>query len=241
MSPPYYKAVLFDLYGTLAGFDPPREQIQIIAGRLHGIELDPEGILEGYGEADDFMSAQNAVEPMRKMNVKELASFFAAYEQIILRHGGHEVELKTAGEIWASVRRQEYGLTPFADTIPVLDQLRESGRMVGVVSNMSDSGDKIARQIGLSEHIDFLITSRDAGANKPHPPIFLQSLGRAHCTPDEAILIGDSIDSDIEGAFAVGIKPILIDRDHRYRSYQTHPRITSLDELEALLTELEAS
>jgi HAD superfamily hydrolase (TIGR01549 family) len=232
---------LFDLYGTLAGFDPPRDQIQINAGRLHGLELDPKGILEGYGEADDFMSAQNAVAPMRKMNVEELASFFAAYEQIILRRGGHEVELETAGEIWATVRKQEYGLTPFADTIPVLNRLREAGRTVGVVSNMSDSGDRIAQQVGLTNHVDFLITSRDAGANKPHPPIFLQSLERASCTADEAILVGDSIDSDVEGAFAVGIKPILIDRDHRYESYKTHPRITSLDELEPVLDDLESS
>jgi HAD superfamily hydrolase (TIGR01549 family) len=236
-----FKAVLFDLYGTLAGFDPPREQIQIIAGRLHDLELDAKGILEGYAEADDFMSAQNAVAPMRKMNVEELASFFAAYEQIILRHGGHEADLKTAGEIWTTVRKQEYGLTPFADTIPVLNRLREAGRTVGVVSNMSGSGDKIARQVGLADHVDFLITSRDAGANKPHPPIFLRSLERANCTADEAILVGDSIDSDVEGAFAVGIKPILIDRDNRNRSYKTHPRITSLDKLEAVLDGLESS
>jgi HAD superfamily hydrolase (TIGR01549 family) len=241
VSPARYKAILFDLYGTLAGFDPPREQIQMTAGRLHGLELDPKGILEGYGEADDFMAAQNAVAPMRKMNVEELAGFFAAYEQIILRHGGHEVELETAGEVWATVRKQEYGLTPFADTIPVLNRLRESGRTVGVVSNMSDTGDKIAAQVGLTDHVDFLITSRDAGANKPHPPIFLQSLDRAGCNADEAILVGDSIDSDIEGAFAVGIKPILIDRDRRYGSYKTHPRITSLDELEAVIEGLESS
>jgi len=241
VSPAHYKVVLFDLYGTLAGFDPPREQIQIISGRLHGLELDPKGILEGYSAADDFMSAQNAVAPMRKMNVEELASFFAAYEQIILRHGGHEVELETAGEIWATVRKQEYGLTPFADTIPVLNRLREAGRTVGVVSNMSDSGDKIAQQVGLADHVDFLVTSRDAGANKPHAPIFLQSLERANCAADEAILVGDSIDSDVEGAFAVGIKPILIDRDHRYQGYKAHPRITSLDELEPILDDMESS
>ncbi|NQW16422.1 MAG: HAD family hydrolase [Chloroflexi bacterium] len=235
------KAVLFDLYGTLAGFDPPREQIQTISAKLHGLELDPLGILKGYGEADDFMAAQNAVAPMRKMNVEELAAFFSAYEQIILRHAGHEVDLETAGEIWTTIRKQEYGLTPFADTVPELNRLRDAGRTVGVVSNMADSGQRVADQVGLTDHVDFLITSRDAGANKPHPPIFLHALEQANCAAEEAVLIGDSIDSDIDGAFAVGIKPILIDRDNRHRDYKSHPRITSLGELEVLLKALESS
>ena len=57
------KAVFFDMYGTLAGFDPPREQIQAQAVDKFGLDVTKEGIDAGYHLADEFMTSQNSQKP----------------------------------------------------------------------------------------------------------------------------------------------------------------------------------
>ena len=234
------RAVLFDLYGTLAGFDPPREQIQSAAAEQHGLTLDSTGIFQGYREADDFMAAQNATAPLRTMSPPEREAFFARYEQIILRHAGADVDEATASAVWETVRRQKYGLAPFDDVIPVLKQLRQSGRTIGVVSNIAEPGDAVAARAGLSEHVDFVVTSQDAGANKPHPPIFMAALARAAAGAEEALLVGDSLEADIDGARGVGIRAVFMDRDGHYPDYSGGPRITTMNQLMSVIEELES-
>ena len=51
---------------------------------------------------------------------------------------------------------------------------------------------------------------------KPDPSIFLAALQQLGVTADEAVMVGDTLEDDIEGARAVGIRAILIDRDGRY-------------------------
>ena len=70
------KAVFFDLYGTLAGFSPSRYEIQSAACGQFGIELTEQGTLRGYGEADAFMTRQNATFPLRDMDEEEIYDFF---------------------------------------------------------------------------------------------------------------------------------------------------------------------
>ena len=52
------RAVFFDLYGTLAGFDPPREEIQARAAAVFGFEVTKQGIDAGYHMADEFLTAR---------------------------------------------------------------------------------------------------------------------------------------------------------------------------------------
>lgn len=233
------RVVLFDLYGTLAGFDPPREQIQSAAAALHGLTLDISGMADGYREADNFMAAQNATAPLRTMSPAERGVFFARYEQIILRHAGADVAEETAGAVWETVRRQKYGLAPFADVVPVLEEIRQSGRTIGVVSNMAEPGDSIGARVGLADYVDFVVTSQDAGANKPHPPIFLEALARAGADAADALLVGDSLEADIGGAHGVGIRTVLMDRDDHYSDYSGGPRITTMGQLMPVIEALE--
>ena len=57
------KAVFLDMYGTLAGFEPSRFEVQSQACAEFGIELTPEGVPKGYAAADEYMSAQNRFAP----------------------------------------------------------------------------------------------------------------------------------------------------------------------------------
>ena len=228
-------AVFFDLYNTLAGFRPSRYEIQSEALADFGISVTPEGILRGYYLADAFMSEQNATKPVRSLSRDENRMFFAEYERRVLRGAGVEVSQEQAWQIWRRIRKIDYGLALFDDTIPALNACRQMGLTVGLISNMNQSGDELADSMGLLPYIDLSITSHEVGAEKPNQLIFERALERAGARPERAVHVGDQITSDIAGAVNAGINAVLLDRDGNHKGYTAQPRITGLEELLALL------
>ncbi|MDP6668207.1 MAG: HAD-IA family hydrolase [Dehalococcoidia bacterium] len=232
------KAVFFDLYGTLAGFDPPREVIQASAAEKFGLEVTTEGINAGYHLADEFMTHQNASKPVRSMNANEQWAFFARFEQLVLQGAGHEVDLELAGQIWVEIRRQEYSFALFPDVIPGLDRLRATGLTVAVISNMNSTSEQLCDDMGLTGHVDFAVTSGETGFEKPDPRIFEVALLKAGVTADQAILVGDQLQSDIYGAENAGMRPVLIDRYNGHPHYEKHPRVTDMESFLALVADI---
>lgn len=232
------KTVMFDMYGTLAGFDPPREQIQSAVLTNYGLEVTKEGIDAGYHLADQFMTAQNASQPVRTLNPNEQWTFFARYEQLVLKGAGHDVDLAVAGEIWAHIRKQEYRIALFPDVIAGLDEARTLGLSVGVISNMNTTGERLAQDMGLVGHVDWVVTSGETGSEKPDPYIFEVGLQKASAHPNEAVVVGDQIDSDIAGGLGAGISPVLMDRYNGHPEYKDHPRVTDMQSTLELLKTL---
>lgn len=232
------KMVLFDLYGTLAHFDPPREVIQQNAAAQFGIQLTRQGVDAGYHLADQYLSEQNARKPVRNMSTPQRSAFFARFEQLILQGAGHEVDLQLAAKIWDRVTEQEYGLALFDDVIPALDSLTERGIRSAVITNFPQRGPDVERSLGLGGHVEFTVTSGEVGVEKPHAPIFEEALRRAGLAAAETALVGDQVDSDIAGALAVGIRPILMDRYDNHPDYIDHPRVTSMAGLPDVLNSM---
>jgi putative hydrolase of the HAD superfamily len=231
------KAVLFDVYGTIAGWQPSRYEIQKEACAAFGLaeKITPDGILKGYGAADSFMTAENSVSPIRLRDEQGTAAFFGEYERLVLEGCAIQVSPERALEIFAKVRQVPYNLVPFDDVIPTLTTLRERGLIVGLISNIDQPGRELMDDLGLTEYLDFAVTSGEIGAEKPNAVVFHAALDRAGVAPNEAVMVGDQPSSDIEGAIRVGIVPILIDRDGNNPLYDKCPRITSLVGLSALI------
>jgi 2-haloacid dehalogenase len=57
-----------------------------------------------------------------------------------------------------------------------------------------------------------VVTSEDVGAYKPDPAMFRRGLAALGLTPDEVVHVGDSIDADVRGAHAAGIRAAWINR-----------------------------
>ncbi len=225
------KVVFFDMYNTLAGFRPSRYEVQAEACREFGIEVTPEGIVEGYAAADAYMTEQNAVAPLRLRSEAAREAFFVEYERLVLRGCGVDVTAEAAARIWRRLKRIPYGLAPFDDSIPTLDALRERGVTVGMISNIDQPGDRVAGDVGLAEHLDLVVTSGEVGVEKPNPEIFWAALERAGAEPGDAMHVGDQPASDVAGALRAGIAPVLLDRDGIHRGYERCPRIETLGEL----------
>ena len=120
----------------------------------------------------------------------------------------------------------------YDDALPVLDcAARDHGLKIGLLSNSSRDLDEFVSHHGLAA--DAVLTSHVHGKTKPHGTIFRAMLDRLAVAPDEAVMVGDTIEDDVEGALAVGMRAVLLDREGRYPD---HPgRLDDLRELPAAL------
>lgn len=62
-----------------------------------------------------------------------------------------------------------------------------------------------------------VISADTVRAYKPHREVFDEALRLSGCTPDEAVHIGDSYDTDAAGARSAGIRPVLLLRGNTLR------------------------
>lgn len=125
---------------------------------------------------------------------------------------------------------------PFADTLPVLDALRPK-YTTGIITNgyVSLQRAKIERY-HLAEHVDFTLVSEEVGYHKPDKRIFMEALKIAgQSAPDQTLYVGDSLTTDIKGAQAAGLIPILINSDDKIAPPTGVTKIQRLSELLALL------
>lgn len=229
------KAVFFDFYNTLVQYWPPLDEIQQASCKELGLTVPKEGIRRGYALADEYMSTENSKIPLAERTVGERDLFFAEYERLVIKGAGVDVTLRLAEEVWQMAIQVPKDFDLFEDVLPGLELLKKRGIILGVISNLRRDMGGLCEQLGLSPYLDFCVTSADAGAEKPHAPIFLAALKRARIEPGEAVHLGDQYNSDVQGARAVGITPVLMDRDGWHKDITDCPRITSVAELDQLI------
>jgi putative hydrolase of the HAD superfamily len=119
---------------------------------------------------------------------------------------------------------------PFPDAAPALRTLRERGVRLVVASNWDCSLPQVLEDAGLRALVDGVVSSASVGADKPAPAVFEAALALAGCGPEDAVHVGDSVESDVVGAQAAGVRALLIDRDSDggdIRSLAELPRVLS--------------
>ena len=228
------KAVLFDLYGTLAGFEPSRFLIQSQVVKKYNLFLTQQGVSKGYFLADKFMAEQNAVKPVRSMNQIEKENFFARYEQLVLSGDALDVNLDLCKKIFKELQQVSYSMVLYPDVIDSLIKLKSLNFKLGLISNMDKLGSELLDEFKLSEYMDICVTSKEANVEKPDPQIFNLALSKLNIKPEEAIYVGDQILSDVEGASNAGMTPVLLDRENSHVNYE-NLKVTNLEDFIRLL------
>ena len=229
------KAVFFDLYNTLVRFWPPLDEIQQASCSELGLNVRKDGIRKGYVLADEYFNQANAENSLAHRSPQERGDFFAEYERLILQGAGLDVTSALARQVWEMTSLVQKELVLFDDVLPALGGLKTKGLTVGVLSNLRRNVNDLAKTLGLEPFLNFCINSAEAGAEKPNPAIFLAALERARVSPDEAAHVGDQYKADVQGAEAVGIMPVLLDREGWHRDVNDCFRIGSLLELDRVL------
>jgi putative hydrolase of the HAD superfamily len=218
------QAVLFDVDFTLVkpGPDLGPEGYRRLGERF-GLELDP----ARYDEARAAAIAELKRHPELDHD-EEVWILFT--EEIIRGMGGSGRTYECAMAMTRAWEHAEH-FELFEDAIPVLEELRRYELKLGLVSNTARDLDEFVDHHGLG--VDAVLSSRSHGKTKPHETIFRAMLERLDVEPAGAAMVGDSLEDDVEGARAVGMRAFLLDRDGRHP--EVEDRLTDLFSLPAAL------
>jgi HAD superfamily hydrolase (TIGR01662 family) len=103
----------------------------------------------------------------------------------------------------------------YEDVPAVLRELHGAGMKIGLISNTQRSLTAFQTHFELEGLFAVAISSFDHGYMKPHPSIFESALRQIGARPDEAVMVGDSLAHDIEGARRLGMRAVLVARSGR--------------------------
>ena len=124
----------------------------------------------------------------------------------------------------------------YDDVLDVLRQLHASGLKIGLISNTQRCLMSFQRHFDLQGLFAVTISSSDHGYMKPHPSIFQAALREAGTSAQEALMVGDSLAHDVEGARRLGMRAVLLSRSGQSAGCPADvPVIRTLRELPDLL------
>jgi len=168
-----------------------------------------------------------------KRSAEEQAEVYYRYQEILLTEAGAKVDKELLLKIMNRAHQLFKGATfvLFDDVLSTLKTLKERKLILGLLTNATKELISVHHKLGLEPYLDFVVTSEEAGSDKPHPPLFLKALERAGVNASEAVHVGDQYSLDVVGARGVGISPILIDRYNLYPEVTDCPRIHTLPEV----------
>jgi len=199
--------VLLDALGTLVFFPPPWPLLVAELGR-RGVEVTE-------GEARVAFRAEIAhyrAHHAAASDAAGLARLRADCTQVLARNLPPAVgtigpdELQDA--LLSSLR-----FTAYPEVPRVLQELRDQGVPLVVVSNWDVSLHGVLEATGLVGFFAGVITSAEHGAAKPDASIFAAGLALAGgVEPGQAVHVGDDLEADVAGARAAGLTPVLVSR-----------------------------
>jgi FMN hydrolase / 5-amino-6-(5-phospho-D-ribitylamino)uracil phosphatase len=180
---------------------------------------------------DRMIATRNEVaQEMREDGTKLEEIRLRAFARTVALVGGDAGLAEELNHLYRTHRFEDIEL--YSDVIPALDELA-SCYMLGLLSN----GNGYPEQCGLPGRFAFVVFAQDVGVAKPDPAIFLTTCRQAGCHPHELLHVGDSLESDVQGANGVGATSIWLNREGMPNStgIRPHYEIRSLSEIAGLL------
>ncbi len=171
------KAVIFDMDGVIVDTEPQHLRALVKAGALYGANYSYDYCIQFIGRhitdtlniiMTDFPQITNAKEFGDKYN-----------------------------ELKIQVRDDE-GLIPIEGTINLIRSLPSHGIKVAIASSSEPHEiHHVIEALGLSDYIDEAVSGSYVKRSKPEPDIFLLAAKQLGVTPDECIIIEDSMNGTI--------------------------------------------
>jgi HAD superfamily hydrolase (TIGR01662 family) len=241
------KVVLFDLGSTLIYSKDPWLPIFERADRAMLQVLQQAGLpLEANSISNEFGTFLESYHAYQENGTLEKTAFSALSEFLLQKkfQGVPAPTIRAALDAMYSITQQNWYLE--ADAIPTLTTLRQQGYLLGIISNTSD--DRNVQQLvdrwEIRSFLAAILTSAACGIRKPDERIFRQALDCFGVAPEQAVMVGDSLEADILGANRTGIYSIWITRriqlpEEGVLEIQPQAVITALDQLPSLLMDIQ--
>lgn len=203
------RAVLFDLFDTLCHIEPS----------LYRDGKDAGAALLGLSP-DDWHAAWVAAGD--EAQVGRLADVAARVRNVVERLGAPppaEGLVARVVEIERDTLLRATRLHP--DVLPTLEALRRRADLpLALVSNASCGVLDLFEALGLAPYFDATLWSFRVGVVKPDPAIYRAACEALGVRPDECVFVGDGNASELDGARAVGMRAVRIERPVSLSAYR---------------------
>jgi putative hydrolase of the HAD superfamily len=228
-----YKAVIFDLFGTLVDIYSQPDYHSVLREMMTLLKAPEDGFMRLWHETSERRTSGGfkTLEENLEYICRELNLVPTAFQIDMAK--------------WVRFDYVSLVLTPREDAIETLSRLKEDGYKIGLVSNCSAEPPVIWPQTTLAPFFDATVFSSTAGICKPDPRIYLLATEQLKVKPEECRYIGDGDSGELTGAAGVGMHPVLIQVPHEDSAYALRtnakideypcPKITSLREVLDLL------
>jgi len=220
---PALEGTIFDLFGTLIG--PERRAVSAVGPNSSDTfeEANTAGLLR-WAAARGLPIPPEAAAVVREARRWVWAETGATGRQLLNRDAvsraaaplGWPVDAAFLDEAaWVFFQPEIGMVTPYPDARQALAALQEMGLRVGLISNASDHRlvTSVLDRLRLAPFFDPVVSSAGYGRIKPDPGIFRSVLDHWDFPGGRCVMVGDTLDADVAGAQAVGVRTILVAMD----------------------------
>lgn len=226
---PPTRAVFFDVDFTLIHPGPTFQgegYRQFCAA--YGIDVDAATFDRAVAAASSLLDARGGI--------YDPGVFIVYTRRIIEEMGGSGPHVERAArdiyDEWAACHH----FSLYEDVPDVLRHIHARGMKIGLISNTQRCLASFQKHFELEGLFAVAISSSEHGYMKPHPSIFEAALAQVGAQPGEAVMVGDSLAHDVEGARRLGMRGVLVSRAGRIEACPPDvPVIRTLRELPPLL------
>jgi len=224
-----YKAVIFDLFGTLIKNFPWDESNSVLRRMAGELSLSP----------DDFTALWHAAFDERMKGV--LKNYQACIRHICQRLGAQvpDDRIERVADMRFEMNKREVA-APREGAVEVLSYLKAHGFKTGLISNCSTETTLVWGNSPLAPLIDVAVFSCLVGAMKPAPCIYQLAVEKLAVEPEECLYVADGMEQELLSASRLGMRAILIrvpgeDDYDPYREKWSGQTISSLKEVLTLV------
>jgi len=171
----------------------------------HGVTVEPAGFTAAVSRALPMLD--DLADPLYDHGL------FIRYTAAIIEAmgGAGDGVMPAATEIyeqWAA----NHHFDLYDDVHDVLPTLAGQGLELGVISNSHRSLEAFTAHFELDRYVRTHVSAHPNRYMKPHPSIFQAALAAAGVAAHEAVMVGDSLKADVEGALGAGLRAVWLRR-----------------------------
>jgi putative hydrolase of the HAD superfamily len=193
-----YKAVIFDLFGTLIDNFTFPEYRRVLAEMAEILNAPDDDFYRLW--LDTFMQRTTGVHGTQKESIEYICQ---------------TLDINVTGEQVARAFdvRLDYtknAVVPRAGSLEVLSQLKSDGYGTALITYCTGEIPLIWKDTPFAPFLDVTVFSCRAGIKKPDPRIYRMATDQLKVKPGDCLYIGDGSSQELTGARAVGMHPVLI-------------------------------
>ena len=211
-----YKAVFFDVGGTLLRVHPSVGDVYAQYSKHYGFSGTAQELNSRFGMEWEKMGGMESLGTTKGVEAEK--KFWSELVHKVFEMSGGLRDFDEFFEgVYDAFRSKEHWRV-FEDVLEsgILDQLKNKGIKLGVISNWDSRLPEILGSMGLAQYFDFILASTVVGSAKPDSFIFEEAIRLSGITAGEACHIGDEIKADFYGARQAGLDAVIIDRADKY-------------------------